>query len=48
MHVKYILTFLLNQSYLFKTPQQNPLGSLKALSIHRDRQREAILFYNMS
>jgi hypothetical protein len=31
--------------YLLKRPHHNPLGSLKDLSIHRDRQREATLLY---
>jgi hypothetical protein len=33
--------------YLLKKPHQNPLGSFKDLSIHRDRQLEATLFYTM-
>jgi hypothetical protein len=32
--------------YLIKKPHQNPLCSFKDLSILRDRQREATLFYN--
>jgi hypothetical protein len=31
--------------YYFARTHQNPLGSIKDLSIHRDRQREATLFY---
>jgi hypothetical protein len=34
----------LDSLYLFKKTHQNPFGSLD-LSIHRDRQREATLFY---
>jgi hypothetical protein len=30
-----------------KKPHQNTLNSFKDLSIHRDRQREAALFYTM-
>jgi hypothetical protein len=41
LHVIYILTLLKN----LINPYQNPLGSFEDLSLHRDRQREATLFY---
>jgi hypothetical protein len=44
-YVIHIKTFLLNHSTYLKKPDQNPLGRFKDLSIHRDRQREAPLFY---
>jgi hypothetical protein len=31
--------------YRLKKPYQNPLGSFKDLGVHRDRQRDATLFY---
>jgi hypothetical protein len=37
----------LESLYLWKKPHQNPLGTFKDLSVHRDRQREATLFYIM-
>jgi hypothetical protein len=33
--------------YIKNKLNQNPLGSFKDLSLHRDRQREATLFYTM-
>jgi hypothetical protein len=45
MNVIYIFSF--ESHYLLKKSHQNPLGSYKDLSIHRDRQQEETLFYNM-
>jgi hypothetical protein len=46
-YMLYTKNLPLKSLYLFKEQQQCPLGSFDDLSIHRDRQREAILFYAM-
>jgi hypothetical protein len=48
MHVMGInINLTLKSFYLLKKSHQNPLGSFKDLSIHRDRQRGATLIYTM-
>jgi hypothetical protein len=42
-----VLQDILEALYLLKKPHLYPFGSFKDLSIHRDRQQEATLFYIM-
>jgi hypothetical protein len=39
--------YYIHKNCLLKKPDQNPLGSFKDLSTHRDRQWEATLFYSI-
>jgi hypothetical protein len=47
MQIIYIETVPLNHAAYEKKSHENPLGSFKDLSIHRDRQREVTLLYTM-
>jgi hypothetical protein len=41
------INLLLDSLYLLKNQQENPLGSFKDLSINKDRQQSATLFYTI-